>query len=430
MERTDKRYLFLIDDGWRYEKLDLLLYLRDKLTIDVATHDELTEQTLKKDMPVVRIPRFPLREGLRYCLTYFFAKELDTHVYRVISSQRVRRYSPLLRFAAALRPFAGKIGLRRYDWIDALQKMYRRSHRYDALLSKYDALIYSPVSIQDKRIVFEAQAMGMETICWVFSWDNPFKDTEFIRTADRYLVWNQENIQDLARWHHIPESRCQIVGPAQFDYLHKVRPPIAPPQKPYILFACTMGPAHYVRQEIKLIHLVREQMDRLCPDVELHVRPYPFGVTETSYEELTECKGIHMLSYGHQFVDGKVLIDERDLDGKFLQMQNALAMITLGSTIALEAALTDTSVLQIIFALTNDKPNLAEIWKHEHLDYVLKFDLPNIVRDEEDLETALSELAAGNKELFAEYSRQLRSFADPLGLDNYREVFYKVLNEG
>jgi hypothetical protein len=429
VKRTGKKYLFLVDDGWRYEKLDLLLYLRDKLNIDVATHDDLTEQTLSKHMSVIRVPRFPLSEGLRYCLTYFFARELDTHLCRVINRQKIRRYPPLLHFAAILRTLAGKMGLRRYNWTDALQRLYRGSHCHDALLSNYNALVFSPVSTQDKRIIFEAQVMGMETICWVYSWDNPFKDTEFIRTADRYLVWNQENIQDLERWHHIPASRCQIVGPVQFDYLHKPRLPISPPQKPYILFACTMGPAHYVRQEIKLIHLVREKMDRLCPDVELQVRPYPFGVMETSYKELNECRGIRMLSYGHRFVDRKVLIDERDLEEKFLQMQSALAVITLGSTIALEAAMTDTSVLQVIFNLTNDKPNLSEIWKHEHLDYVLEFDLPNIIRKDEDLEMALSQLATGNKEQFVDYSQQLRSFADPLGLDNYREVFYKVLNE-
>ncbi len=433
MDGRNKKCLFLVDDGWRYEKREMVSYLAEHLDIDIATHDRLTSETLQHDerLPVTTLPVFPLRYGLRYCLTYLFARELDTHLCRMVHRLRFRRYSLPKKAIALLRLLLGKLGLRRYEWIDALKGLYQGSAKYRDLLSRYDAICFSPVSMKDKRIIFEAQQMGLKTVCWVFSWDNPFKDSEFIRDADCYLVWNRENAEALAQWHGIPTTRCRIVGPVQFDYLHTPRSP-RPPAAPYILYACTMGEPEYVEQELAIIHLLRKMMDRACPTVDLHIRPYPFRGAEKAYESLHEHQGITLLSYGRRFVEGKMLIDAPDIEDKFAQMQGALAMITLGSTIALEAALTDTVVLQVVFSPPSSVPEawrLEHIWKNDHLPCVLDYDLPNVVRKEEELSRVLGQIAAGETGPLREYSECLRRLVDPLGAGSYKDVFLDVLRK-
>lgn len=57
--KQSHKLLFLLDDGWRYEKRELLDFLKDKVDFKVITHDYSTHEKLQGDFQVVRIDPSP-----------------------------------------------------------------------------------------------------------------------------------------------------------------------------------------------------------------------------------------------------------------------------------------------------------------------------------------------------------------------------------
>ena len=426
-----KKYLFLVDDGWRYERRDLLYYLKGKVPFDIATHEETTFRKLSGDFKVFRLETCPLKGNPLFNFLMFFSRDLDTHTVRTARDVNVRTRGPVIRMLFMLQDLAGKLGLRRLSGARVLEMLYRRSDRYGEILRDYDAILYNPVLSIDKRIVFEAKRRGLEVVCSVFSWDNPMKDNEFIVDADRYLVWNEESRADLGTHHGIPPERVDIAGPTQFDYLLEMRKlPARQKVRRYVLFACSVGVYDFwIRQEIDIILMVRRVLDEIDPSILLLVRPYPFAARENPYVDLDRYDNVELAEFG-EFKEWKLEISRRDVEEKYFQIKEALCFVNMGSTIGLEASFTDTPVLQIAFNLPNDLPSwqdLSEIMKNDHLKLILDPRFPNVVHDEAEMKRVLQDVVAGEVERYRDYSKMLQKFANPMRVGAYKEVFLKAL---
>jgi hypothetical protein len=428
-----KRFAFLTDDGWRYEKEDLFNYLRGRIEFEILTHDALTADCLQDSYPVRRLPTYPLRRGFLYSTLMFFARELDTNLVNYRKRIKYHLSSFPVKVLYRLRDLMGALGLRRYSYCRALELLYSRSNRYAEELAGFDALVYTPVSVKDKRIIYEARKKGLEIVSWVFSWDNPMKDNEFMPNADHYLVWNRENVLDLERYHGIPPEKCHIVGPVQFDYLLNHKPRTASREsgnERYVLYACTAGKVYHLEQEEEFILKIRDMLDEIDPGVELKVRPYPFRKNKDfGYEALKRRPGISVLDFGH-LQKNEVVVGKKDLDEKFDQIDRALCMIHLGSTIGLEASFLDTPILHLDYTYPGKVPDWLDIKhprKNEHLTYVIDYDYPNTIGNKEDLRRSLREIVEGQREKYMPYSEKLQKFAHPLPVDSYKKVFYETL---
>ncbi len=428
-----RKIAVLIDDAWRYEKHDILSFLRRHLDFDIITHDDMTAQLLGDAFTVHRLTvKRPRKCGI-YPLVMFFARELDTHMVRYRQTIKVATKGPVVRCFHQLRHLAGRVGLRRYSYTQALEWYYRNSHEHDALLERYHTLVYMPVFAVDKRVIFEARAAGLKICCWVYSWDNPFKDNEFPNDADRYLVWNKATGDDLYRLHGIPESRTRQVGPAQLDYLRDSDwQDVPPPKERYVLYACAMGLDEMLAQEVRMILNIRSIMDHVAPDTALYVRPYPNRRNIEGYASLYGVPGITMLDFG-EVKEGRVLIAQNDLVDRIVQIHNATCFINLGSTIGLEAAYTDTPILQLNYNTPNDYPaylDLQQPLKNEHLKYLIRDEYPNTIHSDEELRTSLATILGGEVEAYRAYSEFLRAFSDPIpDVASYRHVFLEALQE-
>ena len=434
--RTEqRRFLFLVDQGWRIEKQELLRYLQERgLTFEVATHNELSCQSLQEDFDTIRLPVHPLRRGLRYGVLMFLARELQT------SNVRYRRHLKLAgkprhrRGLQAIRNLLGRLGLRRHTYCDALARLYEKSDAYADVLNRFDTLVFLPVEVQDKRILFEAKRRGMRTVCWVYSWDNPMKDNEFFPYADQYLVWNEENKRDIQELHHIPAERIDITGPVQFDYLLDEGgsgTATASTESRYVLYACALGLDCHVPQEIAIILRIRDVLDGINPKIRLLVRPYPFRRTceGHEYEALSHRKGIELLRFG-RIRDGHVIISREDLIERRRQIDHAACFINFGSTIGLEASFTSTPILQLAFNAGGDYPrheDAAQVLNNYHLRYIVDTSYPNTVCSEDELRTALADILDGKTDRFEPYSEKLQQFANPLETDSYKRIFLNKL---
>lgn len=429
-ERTPPA-LMLVDDGWRVEKVDILRFLKQAWTFDVATHDPVSHEKLREYLDARLLPRYPLRRGLRYTLVMFFARSLDTNLVRYRERMKFLTRPAHVRFLFKVRSMAARLRIRCYRYASALAFLYRGSDKYRDVLKPYSMVVYNPVTVRDKRILFEAKAAGLRLVSWVFSWDNPMKDNEFLVDADHYLVWNEENRRDLVRYHAIPADRIHIVGPSQFDvYLEMRKLPRPTDPEPYILYACAVGLDQHLDQEIRMILKIREIMDRLDPALPLWVRPYPFRLDRTfGYDALRNRPGIKLLDFG-ELKDNRIMVNRGELEQKWHQIRNARGLINFGSTLGLEASFTDTPIVQIGFSLPFDGPaylDVAELFKNEHLQYILDDRFPNTVRDLEQLERALGDLVGGRVEPYRAYTEHLQRFAHPLDTSCYRAVLLDTL---
>jgi len=431
-EHKPKKFLFQVDDGWRYDRSEVLNYLKGKLDFDIVTYDDLTYEKLRDDFNVIKLERYSPRNIL-YILMMFFARELDTNINKTI--RRIRWHkSPLhIKLFQSIRNLIGRLGLRRYNYYRAHRYLYRKSNKHTDLLCNYRAIVYSPVHTIDKRIVYEAKNMGLSIICWVYSWDNPLKENEFIPDANRYLVWNRETSDLLHRLYKIPSAIVDIVGPVQFDYLLKKQrqPPPKSAADKYIFFTCSVGRLDfYVNQEIQLILMIRQLMDEIDPSSRFVVRPYPAAGEQDAYKALETHDNIEIVSIGSFQGWSTIETTRENQDEKYDQIAQAACLISLGSTIALEASFTDTPIIQLNFNLPNDGPawqDLKEIYKNEHLSLIIDHAYPNIINNKSELKQALADILAGRTEQYMPYSEKLQHFANPLEVTSYKAVFYEAL---
>jgi len=432
MKNRKKEFLYLVDDGWRYERRELLFHLKKTLSFDIATHDEQTASELQGDFRVHHLKKNPLRGNPLYTILLFFARELDTETIRRVRSRRYHESPAAIKALMLLRETLGKLGLRRYSYSRALKFLYRNSNRHGDLLEGYKFLIFSPVTVMDKRIIYEAEKKGIKIICSVFSWDNPWKDNEFMPDADRYLVWNKESRANLKQLHGIPPEIVDIVGPTQFDYLLDRKPSSREKEKSrYVLFTCSTGTPYYIVQELELILLTRRLLDEIEPETRILVRPYPFSNDEHAYDSLEGQRGIKVASFG-TFRDRKVEMTRDDLDDKLAQIEGAVCVVNVGSTIGLEASYTDTPIIQIAFTLPGDhKPwqNLSRIFGKDHLSWIIDAEYPNTVQDPTRLKQVLADILHGRTEPYMPYRKKLQSFARPLEVNSFKDVFRKRLEE-
>jgi hypothetical protein len=439
MQSNGKRYLFLIDDGWRCEKLDLLRYLKGELAFDIATHDEATREELKDEFTVRKIPSFKTLRRFPYYLIKLFARELPTNNIRYKRNIRLHRAPLLLKLFYLLHHFAPRLSLRKYRYCNALDWHFRTSDFYGDVLRDYDVLIFSPVHMFDKRIIYEAKNRGLLVVCWVYSWDNPMKDNEFMENAGRYFVWNEQCAGALCKLHPVPRERVDIVGPVQFDYLLEKKlaegaSGSADDGGPegdgrYVMYACaTAMPAH-IDQEVNIVLNIRRIMDEIDPTVRLFVRPYPYRNTDEVYKRLLDRKGIEIMKFG-EVNEEMILMSKQDLLDRQSQIQRAVCLINHSSTIGLEASFTETPIVQLGFNVPHEHADCFDVdWilKNDHLQLVIDPNYPNAVHNDAELKRALSDILTGDPSPYREYSKQLQLFAHPLNVENYKQVFLEAL---
>jgi len=424
------RILFVVDDGWLTEKIDLFRYLKDQgLVFDVATHRHWTLEPLQEFSPIPLNPE-PLRKAPAYIWRMFWAKELDTNLTRMMGRLAWTKRPWHWRMWNRLRSVLGTLGLRRVTYDQQLRKLYQGSTQYREWLNRYEAVVYNPVSVQDKRILYETlQHPTCRLISWVYSWDNPYKDHEFIPDADAFLVWNEEGRQDLKRLHGVDPDRVETTGPVQFEYLLGMDLTPDRTQERYVLFTCSIAVDEYIDQEVDLIQEIASILERVDASVRLKVRPYPFRHADrmSFYDPLKSLPNVDILSYGE--LNGTVRVSSKaDLQEKARQLRDASAVLNLGSTIGLEASFTQAPILQLIPKQKRPDWDIREMLDNEHLRFFLREGTPNVIPSHEELETALREILSGNPAPYLRYSHDLQAVVVPEGTDSFFASFHDRLD--
>ncbi len=434
MKQHEKKYLFLLDDGWRCEKLDLLYYLKGKIDFGIATHDKATWNRLKDDFSVHMLARHKTPRRFIYYFIKLFASELPTNNIRYKREIKIRRGPLLQRLLTLVNYIAPRFTFRKYRCCHALDFLFRTSDFHGKLLSRYDVFIFSPVHMFDKRIIYEAKNHGLKVVCWVYSWDNPMKDNEFMENASRYFVWNSQCAEALCKLHPVPREKVDIVGPVQFDYLIEQwnqKPPAPGGPGRYVMYACATALPEHTDQEVNMVINIRRILDSIDPEVKLLVRPYPYRNAHEVYRKLLNRPNIELAEFGH-VTEEMILMTKEDLLERQSQIEKAMCLINFASTIGLEASFTQTPIVQLNFNFPHQYPSyidIKEVLKNDHLKLVTDPEYPNTANNAAELKNILSEIVAGRKEKYMKYSDKLQLFANPLKTDCYKQVFLNALKQ-
>ncbi|GEM_PF-4294327 len=429
-ESSSSRILFVVDDGWLPEKIDLFRYLRKEgLNFELATHRHWTLEPLAEFDPIALHPE-PLKKGVRYIWLFFWARELETNLTRLMGRLAWSKRSGFSRAWNLVRGWLGRLGLRRKTYAEQLKKLYRGSSQFEEMLNGYDLLIYNPVSVQDKRILFEClQHPSCRLITWVYSWDNPYKDHEWISDASAYLVWNEEGKTDLYELHGVEPDRVEISGAIQFEYLLHLDLTPAPDRERYLLFTCSIAQDEFISQEVDLIVNISELLLAVNPEVTLQVRPYPFRHADRLpyYDRLLNLKNVKLLKYGT--INGTVRVSSsEDLVQKAVQLRDAEAVLNLGSTIGLEASFTSAPILQLLPPATGQRWDIREMLKNEHLRFLIRKEMPNVLTTDEEMVTAFSDILSGQTEEYMAYTRALQQMINPDRTHSFFSTFHTTVN--
>jgi hypothetical protein len=275
--------------------------------------------------------------------------------------------------------------------------LYRpRPHYMEALERARPALLLATHvhSFAESELVTTAQAMGVPTVGMVRSWDNVHKGLH--TRADRVLVWNEINRNEVVELEGYRPDRVDVVGAPQFDpYFAPDRPwpreKLAEkfdldPDRPIILFA-TLGDFQTGFDETCWMDALVGMLDRAelpgRPQVICRLHPWSHLEHFRRYEAHPDVR----LSYVERYLPALTwTMTREDVIEVANMLDHADVVITPASTITLEGAIFDTPTVVPIFHTYQPERAaryFSERWLGQHFGRIEKLDLVPIVREAE-----------------------------------------------
>jgi hypothetical protein len=180
-----------------------------------------------------------------------------------------------------------KMQTRLEDWLEGVLLGYARSpesvHRLAATAP--DLLVSTGAfRFEEPAVAAAALNLGIPTLAFITSWDNPSTKNRMVFKYDGYLVWSEQMKEDLR--HFFPYTRrapVYVIGAPQFDVFFQPRfdeprPAFCArhgvnPDLPIVLYA--MGSPNLFRENASVLYLAERIASGELGNAQLLVRPHP-----------------------------------------------------------------------------------------------------------------------------------------------------------
>lgn len=267
------------------------------------------------------------------------------------------------------------------------------------------------------RLIDEDQRVSV----YVYSWDHPCKHTCFSKHVD-YLCWSNDIKIDLVNLQNIPAERISVIGPSQFSYIYSYRTTdlrFNPYPFEYIYLGCAIGIADLVPSEVQVIKTLAISLAKVRPDWKLLLRPYPVLSNWQLYEPLRELPNI---VFDEHFKGKDSAVSESEILRKYHTLDHAKAFFHLGTTMGLEACLTNTISFIIDFGYTskNGLSLFNFIHQYQNDRHLIDLSPLNVINSDERFCQVLDQLhdpnySSLNKKIEQQYQiKSFESFANDL----------------
>ena len=373
---ADRRFLLmstslLIDRVFRFTQLTEKLSEHGRIAIWSTSADE---ETAKDADSAAKWRSFPVVKPFRE-FPYNLARRLNEFVwdyrYRLpsrLSMTRHRRNREHPFLIRALKLPAWFLALVRSERfversVEKLLLSFPRSDEADALLAdeRPDVVISTgPFQFEQPAIFTSARKLGIKTLAYIPSWDNISTKNRMVFDYDGYMVWSEKTKEELHEFY--PETRRRpvyVVGAPQFDIFFQERfyqtreefckKNKLDPRLPIIVYA--VGSPNFLAEHHGAVYLADVIAKGEIGDAQLLVRPHPIhdnAEMRALFQSFGPKVRLQVTPNAGRAL-AKRLQDESQIIDWVNTFRHADVVINLSSTVAIDAAIFDTPVVNLDF---------------------------------------------------------------------------------
>jgi hypothetical protein len=302
---------------------------------------------------------------------YALASPRRNATYNLFNERYLRSKRPQYVFLRALNRVVGRWRGVRDRWMDLEAWLISGRELEPILRSAEPALLVTGTpgtEYLDALLLRRARALGVPSLCVVLSWDNLTSKGYMAARPDRLVVWNERMRQEAVELHDYAPDEVEVAGVAHFDVYQ--RPEQLPsraevcrrlkidPERPYLVFG-TVSPFLFPYNH-EVAELLADAIagGAIGHRAQLVIRLHPQSVgggqyadIRARYERLRECYPDTVVLDVPEIVPAALQWALRADEMIWLAslLRHAGVCIAVGSTLAIDAALSDTPTVSIAF---------------------------------------------------------------------------------
>lgn len=247
------------------------------------------------------------------------------------------------------------------DWLEGLLLSYSRSPEGAERLATAipDVLISTGTfRFEEPAVAAAAIKLGIPTLAFITSWDNPSTKNRMVFKYDGYLAWSEQMKQDLYHFFpYIKEAPVYVIGAPQFDVFfqprfYETREAFCArsglsAERPIVLYA--LGSPNLFYEHPSVFYLAERIACGELGDAQLLVRPHPLhdrGLDLAELRQLGPRIVVQETGQSGLSVPTRAQNEEqiRDWVNTF---RHAAVVVNLSSTAAIDGAIFDKPVVNL-----------------------------------------------------------------------------------
>jgi len=418
--KKKKRLIFLTLDPLNPLNIKLTKRLEEDFSIVIVTNFKLPSSYPFKNI------KFDYQHNFLESFFLFFYKHIESKSEKEFIKRNVyRKYRSLINIMFRIKKL---LPLPSYSSICFF--LYKNKQVENGIIKPDDICITDATlrhTLSLNPLIVRASIITKKLVANVTSWDNPQYST--INTfAQKYLVWNKTNRDELTNFHKIKKNNIAIVGSIFHDYLinnYKLN------AKNYrktsnneivVLYAAIFPGSDEVMaaDEVKFILFIGNELKKRYSNLRLIFRTYPSSENSFLYNSLREIEWIDVYEHSNYIKIPRLgneseVISFNKEDEKIKQFHDVDVLLSAGSTFTIEFAFSNKPIIHInatVFSRNfKNSKFLERLDIYGHLKHLSPdgFDI-NVVGKTDDLLNNIGKL----KELKSSgYNEYLKSFAKP-----------------
>jgi len=363
----------LVDRVFRYTELLNGLARRGKVDIWTSSVDDAGELRLWKPSHAA-VRSFPEVKAFRE-FPHNFARRLNEFVwdYRYAPPSRISmmKHRKKTRYASSVRilkPPAKLLALLRTEgllerWLENWLSAYPRSPEAEQRLrnARPDVIVSTGLFQYEQPGIFSAaKKLNIPTVAYIPSWDNISTKNRMVFNYDAYIVWNEPSKRELQDFYPQTKDRpVYVIGAPQFDIFHQKRfyqsredfcaGQGLDPTLPIILYA--VGSPNFLKEHHGAVHLAKRIASGELGKVQMLVRPHPIHDNAEMKEMFERYEPETKLQITPNA--GKAVHERSQDESQIIEWLNTFrhadVVVNLSSTVAIDAAIFDTPVVNLDF---------------------------------------------------------------------------------
>ena len=276
----------------------------------------------------------------------------------------------------------------------------KSSMKADFLAEDYDMLVVTgPNRIDEPLLASYFKSKHKKVAAYIHSMDNLSTKNRMFPHFDAFFVWSEEMKKQLISYYpYAKEKPIYIVGACQYDVLFQEKYQVSKdtflekigftPEIPTILYA--LGSPNFIKEQLAIAPFLKK-LDQVGNPYQVILRPHPqFSDKDLLLEEL-KLENVKVYTQSHYSINASFkqkFQDESDIVNWVNTITHTDVCINLSSSIAVDACIVDTPVININFDPSDD-PKIHQMIKDinstwEHFSPLVKlnaFDMADSVDD-------------------------------------------------